>query len=55
MVDAVEFGNALLKVVGNLNIREKAREIGELCQKSGGRALAASLISELTLGAKIES
>jgi hypothetical protein len=55
MVDAIEFGNALMKVVGDTNMRGKAREMGILCKKSGGRALAASMISKLTLGAGIES
>jgi hypothetical protein len=48
MVDANEFGNALLRVVGDAGMREKARELGEVCQDSGGRTLAASLIGELT-------
>lgn len=49
MIDANEFGKALLKVANNTVMRGKARELGEVCQKSGGRTLAASLISELTL------
>ncbi|KAH7313135.1 hypothetical protein BKA65DRAFT_542660 [Rhexocercosporidium sp. MPI-PUGE-AT-0058] len=36
MVDAEEFGNALLRTMGNETLREKAQAIGKLCQGSGG-------------------
>jgi hypothetical protein len=47
MVDGEEFGNALLRVIGNETLRAKAQAIGKLCQSSGGRRFAADLITQL--------
>lgn len=47
MVDAEEFGNALLRAMGDEALREKAQAIGKLCQRSGGRRLAADMITKL--------
>jgi hypothetical protein len=54
MVDAKEFGDALLKVVGANEgdadtMREKARAIGKICQKSGGRVQAAHILRDLAV------
>ncbi|RDW56481.1 glycosyltransferase family 1 protein [Coleophoma crateriformis] len=53
MVDHKEFGKALLKVVGKEagdsgDMRERARELGNICHNSGGRIMAAEIITELT-------
>jgi hypothetical protein len=54
MIDAKEFGSALLKAVGAKQgdgdaIREKARALGKLCQKSGGRVQAAQILRDLAV------
>ena len=52
-IDGTEFGNALLKVVGREDraneIRAKAEEVGRICQRSGGRRLAAELVTKYAL------
>ena len=44
LVNSAEFGQALTTVVGNRSsanaIKERARSLGEVCKRSGGRALA---------------
>ncbi|KAL2064290.1 hypothetical protein VTL71DRAFT_4784 [Oculimacula yallundae] len=47
MIAAEEFGNALMRAMGDDTLREKAQAIGKLCQGSGGRRLAADLITQL--------
>ena len=51
MVDTKEFGEALIKVVGSTGetneVRARAEQVGQLCQKSGGRRSAAELITNL--------
>jgi UDP:flavonoid glycosyltransferase YjiC (YdhE family) len=52
-VDAVELSRALITITSPKNaagklIRERARELGKVMQKYGGRKLAAEKILELT-------
>lgn len=56
MIDAKEFGGALLKVVGANKgdtaanvMKERARAVGELCKKSGGRVQAAQILTDLAI------
>jgi hypothetical protein len=57
MVDGKEFGQSLLKAVGQVKgersadiMRKKAAHLGEVCRKSGGRAEAARVITKLCFG-----
>jgi len=52
MVDGQEFSEALLKAVGKVKgdaevMRKRAAELGQVCRKSGGRAEAAKIVTEL--------
>ncbi|RAK79081.1 UDP-Glycosyltransferase/glycogen phosphorylase [Aspergillus fijiensis CBS 313.89] len=46
-VDADEFGRALIRVVGNVTMQAKAKELSALCCKREGRVVGAEKIAEL--------
>jgi UDP:flavonoid glycosyltransferase YjiC (YdhE family) len=51
-VNSAEFGQALTTVVGNQSesasaMKERARLLGEVCKRSGGRGLASDMITKL--------
>lgn len=51
MMEAVEFGNGVLDCIGRTKgvetqIQKRAREVGAVCKRSGGRKVAAEMLTE---------
>lgn len=52
LIDGEEFGAALLKTIGREKgdadaMRQKTKQLGEVCRKSGGRIESARIITDL--------